>query len=62
MSRLRAVTGRLAAVLAALCGVTGVASAHVDYVVNADGPGSAAALFRAVFTSPVDLAVLGVGG
>lgn len=62
MSRIRAVTGRLAAILAVLCGATGVSSAHVDYVVDADGSGSAAALFRAVFTSPVDLAVLAAGG
>ena len=37
------------------------AAAHVDYVTDGDNGGSAMALFRGVFTSPADVAVLGVG-
>jgi uncharacterized membrane protein YphA (DoxX/SURF4 family) len=58
----RTVTAAVAAALAGLPLATAPAAAHVDYVVDADDPGSAAALFRAVLTSPVDLAVLGAGG
>ncbi|MFB6297568.1 MAG: DoxX family protein [Salinirussus sp.] len=38
------------------------AAAHVDYVTEDGGTGSAAELFRTVLTDPVSLAVLGAGG
>ena len=37
------------------------AVAHVDYVTDGSAGGSVGALLRAVFTSPIDLAVLGAG-
>ena len=62
MNRRRIVTGWLAATLALLWALPGAGSAHVDYVVEPGAGGSAAELFRAVFTSPADVAVLGAGG
>ena len=43
----------------ALLAATTPAAAHVNYVTDGDAGGSAVALFRAVFTSPADIAVLG---
>ena len=45
----------------ALLAATTPAAAHVNYVTDGDAGGSAVALFRAVFTSPADVAVLGTG-
>jgi len=56
------VLGGCAAALALLLGASGPALAHVDYVVEPDAEAPVVELFRAVFTSPVDLAVLGAGG
>jgi uncharacterized membrane protein YphA (DoxX/SURF4 family) len=57
----RAVGGGTAT-LALLAAASDPVVAHVDYVVEPGTEGSAAELFRAVFTSPADLAVLGAGG
>lgn len=52
--------GGLVSLLALL--LAGPARAHVDYVTEEGAAGSPAELFRAVFTDPASLAVLGAGG
>jgi len=55
------VTAWAAALALGAAAVAGRATAHVDYVTDESGPGSAAALFRAVLGDPVAVALV-VGG
>lgn len=47
--------------LGIVCGVTGTAAAHVDYVTDGTEPASIGDLLAGVFGSVVNLAVLGIG-